>query len=239
MEDCALKYLYEVEMGLDPEQSYQMWLGSVIHEIIDRVQRDEVPREEEPVMALLAQMWEPNRFPSRAIEHRRRLDAEDMLRRWMSGEQATVEHSEVSFEYPLGDAIIRGKIDAIFRNANKHLRLVDYKTGRYAPTREEVRVNLQLGAYFLAMLRDPELSKLGKTGFLQLSYLGAPYGEGGFRNPGFAPPDGYEAWAETTITELVGKIRAESFAPNPAADCRWCDFKPICPLWPEGQESVR
>jgi hypothetical protein len=184
-------------------------------------------------------MWEPNRFPNRAVEHRRRLDAEEMLRRWMSGEQATVEHSEVSFSYPLGDAVIRGKIDAIFRNANHHLRLVDYKTGRWAPTKEEVRTNLQLAAYFLAMLRDEELSKLGKTGYLQLSYLGAMRGDAGFAVVGFPPPDDYGDWAEATITELVGRIRAESFAPNPAADCRWCDFKPICPLWPEGREAVR
>ncbi len=239
MEDCALKYLYEVEMGLDPEQSYQMWLGSVIHEIIDLVQRGEIPREPEPVLAKLAGMWDPNRFPNRAVEHRRRLDAQEMLRRWLTGEQAAVEHSEVSFEYPLGDAVIRGKIDAIFRNENKKLRLVDYKTGRWAPTKEETEKNLQLGAYFLAMLRDPELAKLGKTGFLQLSYLGALRGDEGFARVFFTPPEGYREWAEQTIVELVARIRAESFAPNPAADCRFCHFKPICPLWPEGGEAVR
>ncbi|MGH2725778.1 MAG: PD-(D/E)XK nuclease family protein, partial [Actinomycetota bacterium] len=99
--------------------------------------------------------------------------------------------------------------------------------------------NLQLAAYFLAMLRDPELAKLGKTGFLQLSYLGALRGDEGFARVFFTPPDGYREWAEETITELVGRIRAESFAPNPAADCRFCDFKLICPLWPEGGEAVR
>jgi hypothetical protein len=89
------------------------------------------------------------------------------------------------------------------------------------------------------MLRDPKLSKLGKTGYLQLSYLGAMRGDDGFARVGFPPPDGYGDWAESTITELVGRIRAESFAPNPTADCRWCDFKVICPLWPEGGEAVR
>ena len=238
MEDCALKYLYEVEMGLDPEQSFQMWLGSVIHDIIDRVQREEIPREEAPVLAELRRMWRPDLFPNRAIEHRRRLDAEDMLRRWMVGEQAKVEHSEVSFEYPLGDAVIRGKIDAIFRMSTPgKVRLVDYKTGRYAPTKEEAETNLQLGAYYLAMLRDPELAKLGRPGWLQLSYLGAFWNEG-FRAPGFAPREDYEQWAEETITALVAKIRAESFAPNPAADCMWCSFKTICPLWAQGGEPV-
>jgi superfamily I DNA/RNA helicase len=239
MEDCALKYLYEVEMGLDPEQSFQMWLGSLIHDIIDRVQRGEIPREEEPVLAALNEGWNPKLFPNRAIEHRRRLDAEEMLRRWLVGEQAEVTHSEVGFEYPLGDAVIRGKIDAIFQMSTPgKLRLVDYKTGRYAPSKEEAQTNLQLGAYYLAMRRDPELAKLGRPGWLQLSYLGDFWNEG-FKRPGFAPPEGYEEWAEGTITDLVAKIRAEDFAPNPAADCMWCEFKTLCPLWPEGGDAVR
>jgi superfamily I DNA/RNA helicase len=238
MEDCALKYLYEVEMGLDPSQSYQMWLGSVIHEIIDRAQRGEIPREEGPVLQALDAMWKPDQFPSRAIEHRRRLDAEEMLKRWLVGEQAQVEHSEVSFEYPLGDAVIRGKIDAIFRNENRKLRLVDYKTGRYAIPQEEAERSLQLGAYYLATLYDEDLKSLGKTARLQLSFIGAPYGQS-FTVRGFTPKDDYAEWAETTIRSLVAKIRAEEFAPNPAADCMWCSFKTICPLWPEGGEPVR
>lgn len=239
MEDCALKYLYEVEMGLDPEQSFQMWLGSVIHDIIDRVQRGEIARDEETIHAALADAWRPELFPNRAIEHRRRLDAQEMLRRWMKGEQAQVEHSEVGFEYPLGDAVIRGKIDAIFGMSNGNLRLVDYKTSRWAPPKEEVEGNLQLAAYYLAMRRDENLKALRKkTGYLQLSFLGSLYGEG-FAVRGFPPREGYEEWAEQTITDLVAKIRAESFAPNPSADCMWCEFKPICPLWPQGGEAVR
>jgi hypothetical protein len=31
-------------------------------------------------------------------------------------------------------------------------------------------------------------------------------------------------------------VLAEDFRPNPEADCRWCEFKPLCPLWSEGKE---
>jgi superfamily I DNA/RNA helicase/CRISPR/Cas system-associated exonuclease Cas4 (RecB family) len=239
MEDCALKYLYEVEMGLDPSQSYQMWLGSLVHSIIDRVQRNEIPRDIDEIERVLTAEWRSDIFPGRAIEHRRRLDASEMFRRWIVGEQAEVAHSEVGFEYPLGDAVIRGKIDAIFRMSTPgKLRLVDYKTGRYPPTKEETEVSLQLGAYYLAMVRDPELAKMGRPGWLQLSYLGDFFGES-FSVRAFAPREGYEQWAEDTIRGLVANIREESFAPNPEADCRFCSFKPICPVWPEGGEVVR
>jgi hypothetical protein len=46
----------------------------------------------------------------------------------------------------------------------------------------------------------------------------------------------YEDWAEQTILELLALVRSESFAPNPEAFCMWCDFKPICPVWPQGAE---
>ena len=183
-------------------------------------------------------MWEPNRFPNRAVEHRRRLDAEEMLRRWMAGEQATVEHSEVSFEYPLGDAVIRGKIDAIFRNDEPQAaarRLQDRPLGADQGRRPRRTFSSARTSWRCCATRSS--AKLGKTGFLQLSYLGAMRGDDGFARVLFTPGEGYEQWAEDTITELVGRIRAESFAPNPAADCRWCDFKPICPLWPEGREA--
>jgi len=238
MEDCALKYLYEVEMGLDPAQSFQMWLGAIIHEIIDRAQRGVIAREEAAILAELDTMWDPDQFPSRAIEHQRRKDAEEMLRRWLSGEKAVVEHSEVGFEYPLGDAVIRGKIDAIFRGSNHRLRVVDYKTGRWPPTQEELKTDLQLAAYYLAMQRAENLRELGPTAFLQLSYLGKEE-KGSFAVRIFHPPEGFEEWAEQTITDLVAKIRSEKFAPNPQADCMWCEFKPICPIWPQGGEAVR
>jgi hypothetical protein len=31
-------------------------------------------------------------------------------------------------------------------------------------------------------------------------------------------------------------VLAEDFRPNPEADCQWCKFKPLCPLWSEGKE---
>jgi hypothetical protein len=38
------------------------------------------------------------------------------------------------------------------------------------------------------------------------------------------------------LPRLIGGIRAESFAPDPEADCTWCAVKALCPLWPQGAE---
>ena len=41
------------------------------------------------------------------------------------------------------------------------------------------------------------------------------------------------------LSRLVAKKKeltaGEVYRPNPAADCFWCEFRSLCPLWPEGQ----
>jgi superfamily I DNA/RNA helicase/RecB family exonuclease len=238
LENCALQYLYATEMGLDPDETYQMWMGSLVHRIIDRCQREEIPRTVEAVHAAMDEAWNPTVFPNRAIEHRRFLDAKDMLRRWIDHESPDIERSEVRFQFPIDGALLRGRIDAVFRMQNGHLRVVDYKTSRYAPSKEDAQKDLQLAAYYLALRRDPELAGLGEPGMLQLAYLGKGHYREGFIRRHVAPrrEEGYEDWAESLMKELLARVRSEDFAPSPEADCTFCRFKTICPVWPEGAE---
>jgi superfamily I DNA/RNA helicase/RecB family exonuclease len=240
LQNCALQYLYQVELGLDPEETHQMWLGSVVHAVIDRVQKEEIARTEEAVLAELDAHWKRGIFPNRAIEHRRRRDAESMLRRWLEYEQSEPERSEVWFTFPIKGGEIRGRIDAVFQMANGHLRVVDYKTGRYPISQEAVKEDLQLAAYYLAVKRDEDLSTLGEPRMLQLAYLGKEAREGGFTRRNLSPAaiENYDEWAEQTLEDLAARVRSEDFAPNPEADCQWCAFKTICPVWPQGAEVL-
>jgi RecB family exonuclease len=240
LQNCPLEYLYQVELGLDPEQTHQMWLGSVVHAVIDRVQKGEIERTEEAVLAELNAHWTRGIFPNRAIEHRRRLDAESMLRRWLDHEQAKPVRSEVKFTFPIKQGELRGRIDAVFQMANGHLRVVDYKTSRYPISKEAAKEDLQLAAYYLAVKRDEDLSSLGEPGMLQLAYLGKESREEGFARRGVSPStiESYDEWVEQTLEDLADRVRAEDFAPNPEADCQWCSFKTICPVWPQGAEVL-
>ena len=38
------------------------------------------------------------------------------------------------------------------------------------------------------------------------------------------------------LPRLIEGVLGEDFKPNPEADCTWCKFKPLCPLWSEGKE---
>ena len=238
LENCALQYLYATEMGLDPDETYQMWMGSMVHRIIDRCQRGEIPRTVEALHAALEEAWNPAVFPNRAIEHRRFLDAKEILRRWRDHESPDIERSEVGFRFPIDGAVLRGRIDAVFRMQNGHLRVVDYKTSRYAPSKEDAQKDLQLAAYYLALKRDPNLAGLGEPGYLELAYLGKAHFRSGFVKREVAPRrvEGYEEWADGRLKELLARVRSEDFAPSPEADCTFCRFKTLCPVWPEGGE---
>jgi superfamily I DNA/RNA helicase/CRISPR/Cas system-associated exonuclease Cas4 (RecB family) len=243
LENCALQYLYAMEMGLDPERSHYMWLGSAIHDLVDRAQKGELPREEEALLGALDEMWRPEVFPNRALERQRYLDARKMLRLWLRDEgYGEVLDSERRFEFRLDGAEVHGVIDALFRFGEGAVRVVDYKTSKSVPTNDQVQHSLQLAAYYLAMRRVPELAQLGEPRLLELAFLFHEDPDGGYVGKPVRPDrvfdsiSDYETWAESTILGLLDMVRQERFAPNPEADCMWCSFKPICPVWPQGQE---
>jgi superfamily I DNA/RNA helicase/RecB family exonuclease len=239
MENCGLQYLYASEMGLDPERSHNMWLGSLIHDLIDRVHKGELAMKEEALLEELDRRWRTDVFWSRALERQRRRDAEKMIRQWVrDGSIGEVLDSEAEFRFPLDGAVVRGKIDAIYRVLPDRTRVVDYKTSRSQPTKLEVQESLQLGTYYLAMRRVPELAELGEPDVLEFGYLFLEGTDEGYKHFAMKPdrtPD-FERRVEATLLSLLERVRGESYAPSPEADCTFCSFKPICPLWPQGAE---
>ena len=50
----------------------------------------------------------------------------------------------------------------------------------------------------------------------------------------------YRQGIQDRLTGLIERLAAlregQVYRPNPAANCRFCDFRSLCPLWPEGRE---
>lgn len=240
LENCALQYLYDKEMGLDTEKGSAAWLGTVVHDIIQRAHEGTIERTTEALKAALEARWEPGIFGGRAVERQRYRDALGMLERWRIHDPPNPVKAEVPFRFPIDGALLRGRIDAVYKQSNGHLRIVDYKTGRSYPTREELKDDLQLAAYWLATLRTPELAALGEPAIVELAYIGVPRQRDGFQKLTFSPKTeaGYTERVEARIAELLTMIREERFAPSPEAECRWCRFKSICPLWAQGKDAA-
>jgi len=206
---------------------------------VDRVQRGLIPHSEIAILETFENEWDPARFDSGVVERQRHHDMEQMLLTWLAADWGTPLRSEVGFAFELPGATMRGKIDAIFRNDDGSLRIVDYKTSRYAVTKAEAQESLQLASYYLAVKRTPELSALGKPGLLELAYPAQPYKRGGFATRSADPSqvEDYEEESTGRLMQLIAAVRQEDFAPEPDADCRYCRFTTICPLYPEGAEA--
>lgn len=235
-ENCGLQYLYGREMGLDPTSTHAMRIGSMVHEIFELAGKREIAPQREPMIAALDERWDPSMFPNIAIEHQTRRDCEKMIDRWIEAD-GNVEPLavEVEFKFPVEGATIRGYIDRVVRCGGKSTRVIDYKTGRSTKTEADCAEDLQLATYYLALTRDPELAELGEPMRMELAFIASDWWKS---RPGVDPRriENYADDAVARIESLVAGIRAEEFAPRDEADCQWCSFKPLCPMWPEGQE---
>src|SRR5256885_7767478 len=115
-----------------------MLAGRGVPDIVARGARGESGGREEALPAAPDGRGAPTVFESVAIEHRRKLDSQEMLRRWLAkdGSLDTLA-SEVAFEFPIDGATMRGRIDRVVRLGNSMVRLIDYKTGRNAKRNDE------------------------------------------------------------------------------------------------------
>jgi RecB family exonuclease/AraC-like DNA-binding protein len=79
-----------------------------------------------------------------------------MVRSYLAGR--SIDHSQIldleqEFRLPLEDFQVFGYIDRIDKVDDSTAKVIDYKTGRYVPTRDELNNDLQLSVYGLVVLQ--------------------------------------------------------------------------------------
>ena len=239
-EDCHLKYFFGSVAGLDDRSSYQMAFGRLMHTIFELAAKGEVAGDPDSLKAAYRQRFDPAWFPSRAIAHQYWRDGMAMLRLWHHREAEAAREAlrfEVGFEMEVAGHLVRGRIDRVDRGPDDGIVLLDYKTARTPANEEDAARSLQLAIYFLAALRDPELATLGLPVEMQLVYP-ARVRQGRFTRVSQHPGPDHAAEVERRLVALLEGAAAEKFDPNPHADCRMCAFKPICPMWPQGEDFL-
>jgi len=239
-EDCHLRYFFGSVAGLDDRSSYQMAFGRLMHTIFELAAKGEIAHEPEDLKAAYRERFNPAWFPSRAIAYQYWRDGMGMLELWHRSEATDARRAlrfEVGFEMEVGGHLVRGRIDRVDPGPDGGIVLLDYKTARYPASDEEAARSLQLAIYYLAALRDPELAALGHPVEMQLVYP-ARVQHGRFTRVSQHPGPDYATQVERRLLALLDGAAAESFDPDPHADCRMCAFKPICPMWPQGEEFL-
>ncbi len=243
LENCELQFVLGEELGLSRRGGYQAWVGKLVHELIERCERGEIGRSLPALVAALEDEWQDAPFPSKAVSAAfKRLAVDHLLPNWFEafGELPAVG-TETGFTFEFDGATISGKIDRIGPH-QPGFRITDFKTGNpdKAPKAAE---SLQLGIYYLGVTLAPELEAFRPVRAVDLSFLRGHWKTGEIVTQAWPVSPAGEEEYQTRIRErlsgLIERIRElderGAYRPNPAADCYFCDFKPLCPLFPEGQ----
>ena len=95
------------------------------------------------------------------------------------------------------------------------------------------------------MNHAPELERFRPVKAVELAFLKDVRDGRSARAQLGLPARAQEEYASGMQDRVVGLIRrleeleaTGSYRPDPSANCRYCDFKPLCPLWPEGRELL-
>jgi superfamily I DNA/RNA helicase/RecB family exonuclease len=235
-DNCGLQYLCAVVLGLDPESSHNMAFGSVVHKVFEELETGAIHVDPTAAHARFDELFEgiEGQFPNRAMARQFHRDGQLMIERY--GRFLKPGHAakaETKFEVDFDGHLITGRIDRIDK-IGRNLVISDYKTSSSPMGWDEAKESLQLAIYYLAARNDPEIAALGEPTSMQLIYPKPPLSRNDVQKRCQTPEEA-EAALER-LPALIDGVLAEDFRPNPEADCTWCKFKPLCPLWSEGKE---
>jgi superfamily I DNA/RNA helicase/RecB family exonuclease len=245
LENCSLQFVLSEELGLEGEAGYYAWVGHLVHKIIEDCENGLVDRTVEGLVSAAEERWSEAAFPSRAVsEAFRRAVTTTMLPAWLreyGGSPALAK--ELRFEFDYEGATVTGFIDRVSGVQTGGTQITDYKTGKSRGKSAED--NLQLGIYFLAVNKAEELAEYRPVKAVELAFL-KDLRDGRIVRVWRAMTSQQQAEFGARMAErlagLIGRIgelqATEVYRPSTRAQCRFCDFKSLCPLWPEGRELL-
>ncbi|RSN88256.1 DNA helicase UvrD [Streptomyces sp. WAC 05379] len=254
---CALQWFLGREVKADAPATVAQGFGNVVHVLADEVASGHTPADLDVLMERLDSVWNALAFDAPWKSAQEKGNARVALERflqWHVMDRAgrTPVASEHDFDVTLeaGDfeVRIRGQMDRVEADGDGRAYVVDFKTGKQAPSAAEVARHPQLAVYQLAVREgavddafDGERPEPGGAELVQLRQ-GAAKRDGGETLPkvqGQQPLDGPEGeWVGDLLATAAGKVLDERFAPSTGQHCTHCAFRASCSARPEGRHVV-
>ena len=147
---CPLHWFLNAHGGGD--KTFSANLGSLVHKALELG----LDANEDSLWNLVESKWHTLSFEADWLEQAGQRKAKRMISnmvqylRKFEADGAKVIGREVSFEFQLGQAQIRGQVDRLELYPDGRVMIVDLKTGNKTFTAEEAREHAQLGLYQLA-----------------------------------------------------------------------------------------
>lgn len=254
---CALQWFLGREVKADAPATAAQGFGNVVHVLADEVASGHTPADLAVLMERLDSVWNALAFDAPWKSAQEKDNARVALERflkWHVMDRAgrtpvTSEHDfDVTLEAGDVEVRIRGQMDRVETDGEGRAYVVDFKTGKQAPSSAEVARHPQLAVYQLAVREgavdeafDGVRPEPGGAELVQLRQ-GAAKRDGGETLPkvqGQASLDGPEGeWVGDLLATAAGKVLDERFAPTAGQHCTHCSFRASCSARPEGRHVI-
>ncbi|MBT2400311.1 ATP-dependent helicase [Streptomyces sp. ISL-100] len=252
---CSLQWFLGREVKADAPATAAQGFGNVVHVLADEVASGRTPADLAVLMERLDSVWNALAFDAPWKSTQEKEHARVALERFLQwhvmdrGGRTPVatEHDfdvtlEAGGEY---EVRIRGSMDRVEKDAEGRAYVVDFKTGKATPTRDEVAHHPQLAVYQLAVREGAVDEAFGGTrpepGGAELVQL----------RQAAAKKDGREAlpkiqaqeplageWVGDLLATAAGRVLDERFSPATGQHCTHCAFRAACSAQPEGRHIV-
>ncbi|MFM9627799.1 MULTISPECIES: ATP-dependent helicase [Streptomyces] len=251
---CALQWFLGREVKADAPATVAQGFGNVVHVLADEVASGHTPADLAVLMERLDSVWNALAFDApwkSAQEKEHARVALERFLKWhvMDRTGRTPVASEHDFDVTLEageyEVRIRGQMDRVEADGDGRAYVVDFKTGKAAPTAREVEHHPQLAVYQLAVREgavddvfDGARPEPGGAELVQLRQ-GAAKRDGGESLPKVQaqePLDG--EWVGDLLATAAGKVLDERFTPSAGQHCTHCAFRASCSARPEGRQVV-
>ena len=235
-ETCGLKWLLERNGGSNGDSTAQL-LGSVIHEYARlKVEGKEIT--DQFLYESLEKSWPLITDATGWISDFQFKRAQKMLERFAQYHRTAtreVEGVELTFEFELGTAKVRGSVDRLEVDSDGKFYVVDFKTGK-AISKKEAAENLQLACYQLAVVLNAFEKKFEKpeVSGSHLVFLGHDTKDVATRE---RTPIDVEA-VTNNLMEIATAMSAPVFYAKKNEFCGFCPVKSSCPLHLEGRSVI-
>jgi putative RecB family exonuclease len=231
-QNCPRKFRYAYIDRLPGKPGPHLSFGTSIHSALEAFYDRKLPEcpSVDDLLGFLYDTWDSTGF--RELPRQEQVafyrHAQDVLRRFHRRAAPTYRlpaDTEAWFELPIGyEAVVVGSIDRVDVDDEGDLHVIDYKTNRKVKNRQRVAGSLQLSLYALACRHL--YGRLPASVSLDFVVPGVEVRV----DVDDLDLDG----AREAVLTTAAAVRAEQFDPTPNPLCDWCDFRSLCPAWPEG-----
>lgn len=248
IDECSLRWFLDHEAAAHEQKTVALGFGNVVHVLADEVAKGDTPARLDVLMERLDRVWDRLSFEAEWQSPQQKAEARAALERfltWHVTDRGRLLHSsEQEFDVRIDvedfQLRIRGSFDRVETDEAGLVYVVDFKTGKNVPTKNEAQEHPQLAVYQLAVREGAVKGVSNESGGAELVFLreGDAAGLPKTADQSPAPEGPGDTPIEKKLAKMAARVLDENFAAYGEKQCGTCVFRKCCPKQPEGKQLL-